>query len=47
MQLDCRGLPITTSSADAASSIDQAVKAYMDYGTTAGLMTVPTSSAAT
>ena len=36
MQLDCRGLPITTSSADAASSIDQAVKAYMDYGTTAG-----------
>src|SRR6188508_2323416 len=36
MQLDCRGLPITTSSADAAKSIDQAVKAYMDYGTTAG-----------
>jgi tetratricopeptide (TPR) repeat protein len=36
MQLDSRGLAITTPSADAAKAIDQAVKAYMDYGTTAG-----------
>jgi hypothetical protein len=36
MQMDCRGLAITTSSADAARNIDQAVKSYMDYGTTAG-----------
>jgi tetratricopeptide (TPR) repeat protein len=36
MQFDSRGLAITTPSADAAKAIDQAVKAYMDYGTTAG-----------
>ena len=36
MQMDCRGLPITTSSAESAKSIDLAVKSYMDYGTTAG-----------
>jgi len=36
MQMDCRGLAITTSSAEAARNIDQAVKSYMDYGTTAG-----------
>src|SRR5262249_12128406 len=36
MQFDSRGLAITTSSAEAAMAIDQAVKAYMDYGTTAG-----------
>jgi len=36
MQLDCRELTLTTSSADAARNIDQAVKSYMDYGTTAG-----------
>jgi tetratricopeptide (TPR) repeat protein len=36
MQYDSRGLAITTSSAEAARGIDQAVKAYMDYGTTAG-----------
>ncbi len=36
MQMDCRGLPITTSSADAAKAIDLAIKSYMDYGTTAG-----------
>jgi tetratricopeptide (TPR) repeat protein len=36
MQADCRGLPITTASADAAKSIDQAIAAYMNYGTTAG-----------
>ena len=36
MQMDCRGLTITTSSAEAARNIDQAVKSYMDYGTTAG-----------
>lgn len=36
MQFDSRGLAITTSSAEAARHIDQAVKAYMDYGTTAG-----------
>ena len=36
MQFDSRGLAITTPSAEAAKNIDQAVKAYMDYGTTAG-----------
>ena len=36
MQTDCRGLAIATTSADAAKLIDQAVKSYMDYGTTAG-----------
>jgi tetratricopeptide (TPR) repeat protein len=36
MQFDSRGLAITTPSAEAAKAIDQAVKAYMDYGTTAG-----------
>ena len=36
MQVDCRGLPITTASAEAATNIDQAVTAYMNYGTTAG-----------
>jgi tetratricopeptide (TPR) repeat protein len=36
MQFDSRGLAITTSSAEAARNIDQAVKVYMDYGTTAG-----------
>lgn len=36
MQFDCRGLAITTDSAEAARNIDQAVKAFMDYGTTAG-----------
>jgi tetratricopeptide (TPR) repeat protein len=36
MQFDSRGLAITTSSAEAAKSIDHAVKAFMDYGTTAG-----------
>ena len=36
MQVDCRGLVLTTSSADAAKHIDQAVSAFMNYGTTAG-----------
>ena len=36
MQIDCRGLALTTSSADAAKHIDQAVAAFMNYGTTAG-----------
>jgi tetratricopeptide (TPR) repeat protein len=36
MQVDCRGLPITTASAEAAKNIDQAVATYMNYGTTAG-----------
>jgi tetratricopeptide (TPR) repeat protein len=36
MQADCRGLPITAASAEAAKNIDQAVAAYMNYGTTAG-----------
>src|SRR5882757_2793571 len=36
MQFDSRGLAITTPSADAAKNIDQAVKVFMDYGTTAG-----------
>ena len=36
MQVDCRGLPITTPSAEAAKNIDQAVTAYMDYRMTAG-----------
>lgn len=36
MQFDSRGLAITTSSAEAATHIDHAVKVYMDYGTTAG-----------
>ena len=35
MQVDCRGLALTTSSADAAKNIDQAVTAYLDYRTTA------------
>lgn len=36
MQTDCRGLTLTTSSADAAGHIDQAVTAFLDYRTTAG-----------
>lgn len=36
MECDCRGLAITTSSVDAAKAIDQAVAAFMNYGTTAG-----------
>jgi len=36
MQFDCRGLALTTSSAEAAKSLDQSVKAFLDYGTTAG-----------
>jgi tetratricopeptide (TPR) repeat protein len=36
MQADCRGLSITTANAEAAKNIDQAVAAYMNYGTTAG-----------
>jgi tetratricopeptide (TPR) repeat protein len=35
MQIDCRGLALTTSSADAARNIDQAVTAYLDYRMTA------------
>src|SRR4029077_333595 len=35
MQLDCRGLALTTSSEDAARNIDQAVTAYLDYRMTA------------
>jgi len=35
MQVDCRGLELTTASADAARHIDQAVTDYLDYGTTA------------
>ena len=35
MQVDCRGLAITTSSADAARNIDEAVTAYLDYRMTA------------
>jgi tetratricopeptide (TPR) repeat protein len=36
MQVDCRGLPINTASTEAAKNIDQAIAAYMNYGTTAG-----------
>jgi tetratricopeptide (TPR) repeat protein len=36
MQLDCRGLALTTFSSEAAQNVDQAVKAFLDYGTTAG-----------
>jgi tetratricopeptide (TPR) repeat protein len=36
MQVDCRGLSITTPSVEAAKNIDQAVTAYMDYRMTAG-----------
>src|SRR5690242_17525193 len=36
MQTDCRGLALTTSNADAAKHIDQAVAAFLDYRTTAG-----------
>src|ERR1043166_714353 len=36
MQVDCRGLPITTPSAEAAKHIDRAVAVFMNYGTTAG-----------
>ena len=35
MQTDCRGLALTTSSADAAKHVDQAVAAFLDYRTTA------------
>jgi tetratricopeptide (TPR) repeat protein len=35
MQLDCRGLALTTSSAGAARHVDQAVSAFLDYLTTA------------
>jgi tetratricopeptide (TPR) repeat protein len=35
MQVDCRGLTLTTSSAGAAQHIDQAVSAFLDYLTTA------------
>ncbi len=35
MPVDCRGLALTTSSADAAKHIDQAVTAFLDYRTTA------------
>jgi tetratricopeptide (TPR) repeat protein len=35
MQADCRGLALTTPSADAAKHIDQAVTAFLDYRTTA------------
>jgi tetratricopeptide (TPR) repeat protein len=35
MQLDCRGVALTTASADAARHIDQAVTAFLDYRTTA------------
>ena len=35
MQVDCRGLALTTSSAGAAKHIDQAVTAFLDYRTTA------------
>jgi tetratricopeptide (TPR) repeat protein len=35
MPVDCRGLPLTTPSAGAAEHIDQAVAAFLDYGTTA------------
>lgn len=35
MQVDCRGLALTTSSAGAAQHIDQAVSAFLDYLTTA------------
>jgi tetratricopeptide (TPR) repeat protein len=35
MQADCRGLALTTSSAEAAKHIDQAVTAFLDYRTTA------------
>lgn len=35
MQVDCRGLAVTTSSESAAKHIDQAVTAYLDYRMTA------------
>jgi tetratricopeptide (TPR) repeat protein len=35
MQVDCRGLELTTASENAARHIDQAVADYLDYGTTA------------
>ena len=35
MQVDCRGLALTTSSEGAAKQIDQAVTDYLDYRTTA------------
>ncbi len=35
MQVDCRGLVLTTASEGAAKSIDQAVADYLDYRTTA------------
>ena len=35
MLVDCRGLELTTASADAARHIDQAVTDYLDYRTTA------------
>jgi tetratricopeptide (TPR) repeat protein len=36
MQVDCRGLELTTSSADAAKHVDQAVTAFLDYRATVG-----------
>ncbi|MCC6779255.1 MAG: tetratricopeptide repeat protein [Hyphomicrobiales bacterium] len=35
MQVDCRGLALTTQSAKAAEHVDRAVSAFLDYGTTA------------
>jgi tetratricopeptide (TPR) repeat protein len=35
MQVDCRGLELTTASEDAAKHVDQAVADYLDYRTTA------------
>jgi tetratricopeptide (TPR) repeat protein len=35
MQLDCRALALTTASSSAAKHIDQAVRAFLDYRTTA------------
>jgi tetratricopeptide (TPR) repeat protein len=35
MQVDRRGLALTTSSAEAAKHVDQAVSVFLDYGTTA------------
>jgi len=35
MPVDCRGLALTTANSSAAKHIDQAVRAFLDYRTTA------------